>query len=157
MIFFSRLDGLFSFVSNKEEYKGYLEKLKELINKVLLEKIIAISEEFRQHEEKAGYKNIKKIFPNFGDAFRSVLNECGIDNVSIFSTNYDGLLDTMLTKDGMFIFEDGFNKTERGLMFEEEQFQRCRLKLLHLHGSYKFEENYYGTEKLKKGRRTKIL
>jgi hypothetical protein len=76
--FFSNFEGLLKFFSDKEEYRKYreyLEKLKKLMNKVLLEKIIAISEEFRQHEEKAGYKNIKKLFPDFGEEFRKILSE----------------------------------------------------------------------------------
>jgi len=150
--FFRNFEGLEFFFSNKEmETINHLDTLKKLMDKTLLKKIVTISEEFKRHEEAKGYSNLKQIFPKFGVRLKELLKKHEYNRVSIFSTNYDGVLDTLLTDNG-FLFVDGFKRIEGDLVFCEEQLESSDFKMLHLHGSYKFEERYYATVKLLKGR-----
>lgn len=152
-IIYSVID-LFSTMSGLEKIMGpeKLLQLKSLFDSLLLEKIRDIALEFKRHHESVGYKNIKKIFPDFGKNFHQILMDNKVDYIHIFTTNYDGILDTLLTDEPSgFIFRDGFGTTmsDRLLQFYEYNINFNKI-ICHLHGSYLYEKNFGTTYKLKK-------
>lgn len=142
---FSNLPGLEKILDTRK-----IEELKNIFNSFLLDKIREIAEEFRNHHESTGYKSIKKIFPSFGKKFSELLKSKDIEFFNIFTTNYDGLLDTMLTGDPRgFIFQDGFsNYTENLLTISEDNINFNKL-ICHIHGSYLYKREFGYTYKLK--------
>lgn len=151
-IIYSVID-LFSTMSGLEKIMGKekLSQLKSLFDSLLLEKIRDIALEFKRHHESVGYKNIKKLFPDFGKNFHQILVDNKVDYIHIFTTNYDGILDTLLTNEPSgFIFKDGFGSTisDRLLQFYEYNISFNKI-ICHLHGSYLYEKNFGITYKLK--------
>jgi NAD-dependent SIR2 family protein deacetylase len=121
----------------KAEAKRYLSlKLREVI--------IEVGERFRQYQHLGGYRDIKKLFRYFGDNFLKLLTENSIGKIHICTTNYDGVLDTLLTTSGgkdAFIFKDGFgnSKRENYKEIKTANFKLFNRYLFHLHGSYRFQ------------------
>jgi hypothetical protein len=103
-------------------------------------------------ERQGAYKDIKRVFPSFGLDFKKLIDCNGVTDLSIFTTNYDGILDTLLTdQSGNFLFRDsfGFSGTQGVLKFNPYYLNKNRLSIAHLHGSYKFYEVNGETFKLK--------
>ncbi|MCQ4140144.1 hypothetical protein, partial [Chryseobacterium sp. EO14] len=151
-IIYSVID-LFSNMSGLEKIMGpeKLLELKGLFDSLLLEKIRDIALEFKSHHESIGYKNIKKLFPDFGKNFNQILIDNKVEYLHIYTTNYDGILDTLLTDDPRgFIFHDGFGNihNDRFLGFYEYNINYSKI-ICHLHGSYLYEKNFGVTYKLK--------
>jgi NAD-dependent SIR2 family protein deacetylase len=122
----------------KAAAKKYLSlKLQELRREV--------GERFRRYQHQGGYSDIKKLFRYFGDNFIKLLDENDISKIHICTTNYDGVLDTLLTtsrgKDA-FLFKDGFGngKSEYFKEIKTHSFNQLNQYLFHLHGSYKFQK-----------------
>jgi NAD-dependent SIR2 family protein deacetylase len=120
----------------KAEARKYLSlKIQELI--------ITIGERFRLYQDMGGYRDIKKLFRYFGDSFARLLEDNNISKIHICTTNYDGVLDTLLTtsrgKDA-FLFKDGFGNGRSSNLKEIKpaSFRLLDRYLFHLHGSYKF-------------------
>lgn len=120
----------------KAEARKYLAlKIQELI--------ITIGERFRLYQDMGGYRDIKKLFRHFGDSFVGLLEANHIGKIHICTTNYDGVLDTLLTtsrgKDA-FLFKDGFGngRCDQLKVIKPASFTRMDRYLFHLHGSYKF-------------------
>jgi NAD-dependent SIR2 family protein deacetylase len=120
----------------KAEARKYLSlKLQELI--------IAIGERFRRYQDQGGYRDIKKLFRYFGESFICLLEENKVEKIHICTTNYDGVLDTLLTTPrgrDAFLFKDGFGNGRSGNYKEIKpaSFRLLNRYLFHLHGSYKF-------------------
>jgi NAD-dependent SIR2 family protein deacetylase len=121
----------------KVEAKKYLSlKLQELRTEV--------GERFRRYQHMGGYRDIKKLFRYFGESFISLLAANSIEKIHICTTNYDGVLDTLLTtargRDA-FLFKDGFgnSKFENLKEIKTRSFKLLDRYLFHLHGSYKFQ------------------
>ncbi|WP_299820223.1 SIR2 family protein [uncultured Pontibacter sp.] len=147
--FFSSIEA-FEKVIGKEE----IERIKHTFNFLLIDKIKEIAEEFRQHETSEGYKDLKRIFPYFGDSFKNLLDKNSITSCDIFTTNYDGIFDTLLTKSSQrgFLGADGFGRTYDvpGYFKLYEDNLKSDLRVLHIHGSYRFEKKFGNTYKTPK-------
>lgn len=142
---FSNLPGLEK-IFNPEK----IEDLKNLFDSFLLDKIREIAEEFRNHHESTGYKNLKKIFPSFGKKFNDLIDLKNTEFFNIFTTNYDGLLDTLLTGDPRgFIFHDGFSHFNENLLTISEENINFDKLICHIHGSYLYKREFGYTYKLK--------
>lgn len=151
-IIYSVID-LFSTMSGLEKIMGQqkLLQLKSLFDSLLLDKIKDIALEFKNHHESVGYKNIKKLFPDFGKNFNKIITENKVDYLHIYTTNYDGILDTLLTDEPRgFIFHDGFGSisSNRFLGFYDYNINFTKT-ICHIHGSYLYEKNFGVTYKLK--------
>ncbi|UOU97745.1 hypothetical protein MUU74_14725 [Chryseobacterium daecheongense] len=151
-IIYSVID-LFSAMSGLEKIMGKekLEQLKGLFDSLLLEKIKDIALEFKNHHESVGYKNIKKLFSDFGNNFNQILIDNNVDYIHIFTTNYDGILDTLLTNNPYgFIFHDGFGniQDEKFLGFYEYNINFNKI-ICHIHGSYLYQKSFGKTFKLR--------
>ncbi|PRB01612.1 hypothetical protein CQ046_14625 [Chryseobacterium sp. MYb7] len=150
-IIYSVID-LFSSMDGLEKIMGRdkLEQLKGLFDSLLLEKIRDIALEFKNHHESVGYKNIKKLFPDFGSRFSKMLSDKKSKYFHIFTTNYDGVLDTLLTGNPHgFIFQDGFGGyTKEFLKFYNYNIEFDKI-ICHLHGSYLYQKIYGVTYKLR--------
>lgn len=132
--------------------KKLLESIKVAFSGLLIEQIRAITEEFRQHQITEGYKDIKRLFPYFGDRLNSILIDNSVDSFDFFTTNYDGILDTLLTKgtEKGFLSTDGFGKdpdSASHLRLIPDSLYDYRIKCIHIHGSYRFEKKYGNTFK----------
>ena len=127
-----------------------IEELKNLFSSFLLDKIREIALEFKQHHESTGYKNLKRVFPTFGKDLNEILKSKDIEYFNIFTTNYDGLLDTLLTNHPFgFIFSDGFSHfDEKNLIISSEYIKNDKL-ICHLHGSYLYKKEFGFTYKMK--------
>ena len=143
---FSSLPGLEKVMTSDQ-----LASLKSLFENFLLDKIKEIALEFKNHHDNTGYKNIKRLFPEFGNHFSQMITNHKLDDFHIFTTNYDGILDTLLTDNPHgFIFKDGF-----GSMGSDELLDFCDYNIefdkiiCHLHGSYRYKRHYGTTYKLK--------
>lgn len=146
---FSNLPGLSKIMNDKQ-----IDDLKNLFSSFLLDKIREIAQEFRFHHESVGYKNLKKIFPQFGSNFNKILetklkNSDGDGYFNIFTTNYDGILDTLLTGDPRgFIFKDGFGSHDGELLILKDENVNYNKLLCHLHGSYLYKRSSGYTYKM---------
>lgn len=129
-----------------------IEKIKDVFGQFLIQKIREISDEFRQHEDTAGYKHLKKLFPTFGEQIKSIAEGAGITQLNFYTTNYDGILDTLLTGyPHGFIFKDGFSdKVDDNLLRLWAPFVFFEtFTISHLHGSYKYTRQFGTTYKLR--------
>lgn len=152
------IQAVLEFLSNAELFKKIIgeEKLAELtatFDIVLIDKIKAICEEFRQHEISEGYKDIKRIFPDFGERFKKILDASSVTNCDFITTNYDGVLDTLLTKSTKgFLSVDGFGRIpglDNYLKLYDYNLYGYQIRCLHLHGSYRFQKINGDTYKTK--------
>lgn len=142
---FSNLPGLEKILDANK-----IKELKNLFSSFLLDKIKEIAKEFKNHHESTGYKNIKKIFPAFGQKFNEILENKKITFFNIFTTNYDGLLDTLLTGNPSgFIFKDGFSNYNDNLLILNEENINFKKLICHLHGSYLYKKEFGYTFKLR--------
>lgn len=155
--FFSNLTG-FEKVLKKED----INKLQTILDGFLLNKIIEIADEFRQHEEKRAYGSIREYFKNFDTEFDKSTSIHGVRKTFFFTTNYDGILDVLFTRpEGNFTKEDGFRSINSQnedqaeaklsgsfLAFVPKYLYERKLVLCHLHGSYKFVKNFGKTYKI---------
>lgn len=146
--FFSNLEGLEKVIS-----KDKIEDLKKTFEFLLIDQIKEIADEFRQHEESEGYKNLKKMFPTFGQSFKTLMQTNSVGSCDIFTTNYDGILDTLLTGYPRgFLAVDGFGRIagdDRYLKLYDVNLYGFEISCLHIHGSYKFEKKNGNTFKTK--------
>ncbi|UHG93304.1 SIR2 family protein [Spirosoma oryzicola] len=123
-----------------------IESIKEVFDFLLIDRIRDIAEEFRQHENSEGYKDLKRLFPFFGDHFKSILERNNIKDCDFFTTNYDGILDTLLTRstrDLGYLTVDGFGNNKDYplyLRLYDDTLQNNHIRCIHLHGSYRFEK-----------------
>ena len=149
------------FFSSIEAFEKVLDKkailnLRQTFDFLLIEKIREIAEEFYNHEKaQGGYKDLKALFPEFGDDFNNLLNKHDISDCDFFTTNYDGVLDTLLTKANRgFNSTDGFSVHpgfENYLRIQSDSLRSSPIRCIHIHGSYKFEKKYGDTYKAKSG------
>lgn len=138
--------------SNMSGFKQVLNpaqvlQIQQIFDNLILTELKNISEEFRQYHNSEGYKAIKKLFPEFGSKFKEMLNrKC--HKFNIYTTNYDGVLDTLLTKkypERGFIFSDCLSNTDVPgfLAMEPAYLNTNKYILAHIHGSYLYER-YFG-------------
>ncbi|HKK63606.1 MAG TPA: SIR2 family protein [Bacteroidales bacterium] len=147
--FFSSIEG-FKQILQQED----IESLKNIFDGFLLNKIREISNELTKHQDNAGYSELKRLFPNFGHNFFNLIEEKEVEKLHIYSTNYDGILDTLLTDDkrGGFVTRDGFSRgagPENIFLDLVPEYIDEKYLLAHLHGSYKFKKHYGKTLKLR--------
>ncbi|RSK49632.1 hypothetical protein [Hymenobacter rigui] len=110
------INSVINFFSNLEGFEKILtpddiKKLRSVFDKFLLNKISEIAEEFRIHQERKSYKLIRKYFPGFSKSIVETAENNNLKRVAFFTTNYDGILDTLLTTIPKgFPFKDGFGR-----------------------------------------------
>ncbi|GAA4494887.1 hypothetical protein GCM10023172_05760 [Hymenobacter ginsengisoli] len=146
---FSSMDG-FEKILPKED----IAKLNTVFSGFLLNKIREIAKEFQEHENSAAYGRVRTYFPNLTTELEQMIRDKNLSKVSIFTTNYDGILDTLTTwPRGGFMFSDGFAKSGplSTLEMVPEYTHGNKLILAHLHGSYKFSKIYGRTYKKRDG------
>lgn len=155
--FFSNLDG-FEKVLSRED----ISKLRVVLDGFLLKQIIAIADEFRQHEGKGAYGGIREYFKNFEAEFDKLSTHYGYKKTLFFTTNYDGILDVLFSRQPFsFTKEDGFRSISKNsedfaevklagvfLKFMPRFLYERKLILCHIHGSYKFIKHFGKTYKL---------
>ena len=143
-----------NFFSSLERFRDTIgvEKIKEikgLFDNFLVEKIIAIARDFREHENLSEYKSLKSYFPALPGFISNLFESDKNRFVNIYTTNYDGVLDTIISKPfdrkeqkSGFQGVDGFTRFNTFsnvlLDFVNEHMDLKQLLVLHLHGSYKF-------------------
>lgn len=146
--FFSNLEGLEKVISKEK-----IADLKNTFEFLLIDRIKEIAEEFRQHQESEGYKNLKRLFPTFGESFKTLVETNSVESCDIFTTNYDGILDTLLTKNPRgFLTVDGFGNIDgddKYLKLYDSNLYGYQIRCLHIHGSYRFEKKNGITYKTK--------
>ncbi|MDO1451814.1 hypothetical protein Q0590_36405 [Rhodocytophaga aerolata] len=145
--FFSTIRGFEKILS-----KEIVNNLKVVFNDFILDQIKQIANEFREHQESEGYRAVKQLFPNFGVKFQEVIRKNNLQGLHIYTTNYDGVLDTLLTGNPKgFVFNDGFGFCSiQGLLELDPNglFNQKQL-IAHLHGSYRFQRYFGSTYKTK--------
>lgn len=155
---------LLSIVGNKaEKYHGIfsdeIHGIQRKFNELIGDKINSIIKRFYEFEETKYYSKLKSLFyiksNTFADEISKLLKDSRT-NLKIFTTNYDGIMETLLNraKKGvkltgeLFITKDGFGtispKMNLGvepddyLCFYEKIVENEKHICVHLHGSYKF-------------------
>jgi len=137
--------------------KDKIEEIRNLFSKFLIDKIIGIAERFKEHENIDEYKSLKKYLPTFAIEIDKHISSNKGTSLNIYTTNYDGVLDTLLTKPRTeelkhgFIGADGFTKliSNNHLGFVAHHLDNKPITLLHLDGSYKFTKKYGTTYKIR--------
>ncbi|MCC9165462.1 SIR2 family protein [Pontibacter harenae] len=120
---------------------------------LLQDEIKRICYRFTEFENKGGYSNIKKLLPHIGDNFSNILRKNEVRKLHIYTLNYDGVLDALLTERRKvsqkqdYLFKDSFHYGE----FNQWKLNNLPYLMGHLHGSYKYKRNTHSTTKLKKG------
>ncbi|WP_187262234.1 SIR2 family protein [Pontibacter beigongshangensis] len=103
-----------------------------------------------EFEKRGGYSNIKRLLPNLGENFLELLIKNNISKMHIYTLNYDGILDTLLTRRGIdnqgqeYLFKDSFYFSE----FQPWKLKSLPYLMAHLHGSYKYKRGKYSTSKV---------
>ncbi|QNE40953.1 hypothetical protein F1C16_15960 [Hymenobacter sp. NBH84] len=144
---------LFSSIDTFEKVLGRdkITEIKKAFDIFLIDKIIQIAEKFRRHENIDQYKDVRKYFRNFSEAVNEYAQESETV-VSVATTNYDGLLETLLVRDKEgYSTSDGFKKVSNGsdlLHFDPLKFDEKKIHIMHLHGSYKYTKHLNTTYKL---------
>jgi len=128
-----------------------INQIKNTFNFLLIDQIKEITEEFRTHQEDEGYKDLKRLFPDFGQSFNSLLEQSEVERCDFFTTNYDGILDTLMTYPDRrgFLSVDGFGAIPDDpnyLKLYDENLDGI-IRIFHIHGSYRFERIYGTTYK----------
>lgn len=129
-----------------------VQKIKDVFGQFLVDKVRQISNEFREHQDSDGYKYLKRLFPSFGADIQKLVDENGIQKLNIYTTNYDGILDTLLTGNPYgFIFVDGFSKRDNPdlLTIWPPYIYDSKMTISHIHGSYRYIRQYGTTYKLR--------
>lgn len=140
----------------KEEIpESLITKLSDRIDIARKESLKEIAMDFKRFEDSSGHRTIRRLFPSFGSGFENMLNYSGTEEVFICTTNYDGILDTLLTypvrvKGTHFIYTDAFRKSSipGHLKLNEHYLKNAKRSLVNLHGSYKFTRKGENTYKL---------
>jgi len=163
--FFSNLVGLEKVISRED-----ISKLHSVLDNFLLRQIVDIANEFLQHEAKNSYGSIREYFKEFYLEFDNIVSKNDVQKVSMFTTNYDGIFDVLLSKQPIgFLAADGFISIEPNaedaseakvsgllLKFQPKILRDRKYVLCHLHGSYKFVKYFGKTYKIKgRNRNTK--
>jgi NAD-dependent SIR2 family protein deacetylase len=152
--FFSSLER-FSSVIGPER----IEELKGLFGNFIVDKIVDIAKDFREHENLQQYKNLKWYFPILPMAVSALLEDKD-RKINIYTTNYDGVIDTILSKPydrttqtSGFQGGDGFTRRNPFnallLNFVSEHMDDKQMLIMHMHGSYKFTKYAGMTNKIK--------
>lgn len=146
---------LFSSMSGFEQILGPedLTRLKTVFDSFLLNKIREIAREFQEHQKSEAYGKIRGYFPTLPGSVEDMIRGRSLGKVRIFTTNYDGVLDTIFTKRPYgFMFSDGFVNSQAYadlLELEPAYVTGNDLILAHIHGSYRFTKRYGRTYKTK--------
>ncbi|WP_242926191.1 hypothetical protein [Pontibacter vulgaris] len=147
-------------LSNEEFFKEVIpkDKIEELAGRVDTARknsLREVASDFKRFEDISGNKVIRKLFPCFGIGFDNMLNYNEVEELFICTTNYDGILDTLLTSpvriNGTnFIYPDCFGRSniEGHLKLNEYMLRNVKRCMVHLHGSYKFTKRGSSTYKL---------
>lgn len=126
-------------------------KLRDIFSKFLLDKIREIADEFMEHHNSGQYGEIRQYLPTFSANVQALFMENGVKKVNFCTTNYDGILDTLLTKQPRgFITDDGFRSTtppSELLDIYPDYLSSKSLVLTHLHGSYLYTKRFGKTYK----------
>lgn len=146
------------FLSNIDTFQKILSptlinEIKKSFEFLLIDRIRDIAKEFSYHESSQGYKDLKKLFPNFGKDFEEILKKYSVNQCDYFTTNYDGILDTLLTlPDYKYLANDGFQRSSMPDYYElnDLSLRSSKIRGLHIHGSYKFEKLQGDTYKIGK-------
>lgn len=143
---------LFSSIDTFERVLGKEKviEIREAFNMFLIEKIIHIADRFREHENFDQYKDILKYFKHFSDDVNKFAQE-NDTTLCITTTNYDGLLETLFVrKSEGYSSSDGFKKFNNSnlLQFDPLSFEKKRIHIMHIHGSYKYTKRNNTTYKL---------
>lgn len=144
---------LFSSMSGFEQILSQddLKRLKAVFDGFLLSKIREIASEFQDHQKTEAYGKIRNYFPTLPGSVEDMISSRQLGKVRIFTTNYDGVLDTIFTKRPYgFMFSDGFIKSPSYhdlLELEPSYVTGNDLILAHIHGSYRFTKRYGKTYK----------
>jgi len=128
--------------------------LKQNMHLLVQNQMKIVADKFSNSESQGSYKDIKRLLPSFGIKFMDRLRSNGITDLSIFTTNYDGILDTLLTdQSNNFLFQDsfGYSDIQNTLKFHPQYLYRSHFSMFHIHGSYKFLEKNGETFKIKAG------
>jgi hypothetical protein len=137
-------------LSDEEIFKEVIpkDKIEELFGRVDTARknsLKNVALDFKRFENISGNRVIRKLFPLLGCGFESALNNNGVEELYICTTNYDGILDTLLTRptrvnNTNFIFPDGFggSNIKNHLKLYERNLANAKRTMVHLHGSYKF-------------------
>ncbi|NVO32589.1 hypothetical protein, partial [Hymenobacter lapidiphilus] len=143
---FSSMDGF-----EKILPKSDIVKLNSVFDGFLLNKIREIAKEFQDHQDSAAYGNMRNYFPTFSNQLEDMIKGKNFSKFTMFTTNYDGVLDTLTTKIPKgFMFTDGFATSAPypGLLdMVPEYVYGNSLVLAHLHGSYRFTKAFGKTYK----------
>jgi hypothetical protein len=156
--FFSNLIGFQKVISEED-----IAKLRNVFDDFLLRQIVDIANEFRAHESKGAYGSIREYFAKFQAEFDNIVSRHEVKKVYMFTTNYDGIFDVILSKQPTgFIAVDGFTTIEptstdesearvssKLLKFQPKILQDKKYILCHLHGSYKFIKYFGKTYKIR--------
>lgn len=122
--------------------KDQIKEMKSIFEILMWDKIKDVSKKFMNLHEKNFYSEISIMFPNFGKKFDEILSNKKDNPIHIYTTNYDGILDTLLIKDYRFNFVDGFG--EDGdidfLSIDAPKINESPKLLAHIHGSYLYEK-----------------
>ncbi|RIJ37557.1 hypothetical protein [Pontibacter oryzae] len=147
-------------LANEELFKEVIptDKIEELTGKVNIARKNSLKEvatDFKRFENISGNKVIRRLFPHFGVGFENMLNNNEVEEAFICTTNYDGILDTLLTgpiknNGTSFIYPDcfGLSNIEGHLKLNESRLKIVKRCMVHLHGSYKFTKYKNNTYKI---------
>lgn len=111
-----------------------------------------IGEQFTKFEKEKGYSTISSALPNFGKAFSHTLKQNNVRDFYLCTTNYDGIIDSLLTyycdfnSKRQFLLKDGFIHGR----FNKRLFKNFNCKMAHIHGSYRYSKRAFETVKLNK-------
>lgn len=142
-----------SFISDQDKIETQKDKTYPLHLARIEIEMRKVGERFAKFEKSGGYSVINQAFPNIGKAFNNSLKQNHVSDFFLCSTNYDGIIDSLLTyycnRDlrRKFILIDGFIHGN----FNPEFFQKSKYKLAHIHGSHRYYEGANGTVKLERG------
>ncbi|MGI4970943.1 MAG: SIR2 family protein [Janthinobacterium lividum] len=151
--FFSCLEGLTDNV-DIAQIQGLIT---QLFDKFLVQKVIDIASDFRHHENIADYKGIKQYFRELPKEIDRFINENPELKFNVYTTNYDGILETVFAKarpqgGSGFFAEDGFirkiSENSPFIALDRTRLENSKMKFLHLHGSYKFAKVFGMTCKI---------
>lgn len=143
---FSSMPGLSQVLAPED-----IGKLRDIFSKFLLDKIREIADEFMEHHNSGQYGEIRRYLPTFSSNVQAILMENHVQKANFCTTNYDGILDTLLTKQPKgFITDDGFRSTtppSSVLDIYPSYLSSKSLVLTHLHGSYLYTKRFGKTYK----------
>lgn len=145
----------FAFLLKNHEFCKDLLKdndfdLDDIIEKLIENNIVAVSHKFMEYERIGWYREIRKLFTNFGFDFRRSLKVNDVSHLFICTTNYDGILDTLLHNDKFL--PDGFanyHPTKQSFrQLNKWVLNKEKYSLVHIHGTYKLVKEAHDTYKI---------